>query len=107
MPQYSYAVWTDAVEGREDEYNAWYNDIHLPEVLDVPGFIAAKRFRVLPAPDRPASHRYLAIYEIESDDPEATLVTLTKASETMNMSGALELTTVVTHLVEPIAELRR
>ena len=29
---------------REDEYNDWYTNTHLPEVLDIPGITAARRF---------------------------------------------------------------
>lgn len=65
-------VWTNPVPGRDAEYNAWYNDIHLPEVLAVPGYVAATRYELSPEPRRmpgveeyvPAQ-RYLAIYELE------------------------------------------
>ena len=30
---------------REDEYNDWYTNTHLPEVLDIPGITAARRFK--------------------------------------------------------------
>ena len=29
-----------------DEYNRWYRDVHLPDVLACPGFIRAQRFRL-------------------------------------------------------------
>ena len=28
---------------REDEYNDWYSRVHLPEILAIPGFTAARR----------------------------------------------------------------
>jgi hypothetical protein len=40
--------------------NDWYDNVHLPDLLSVPGFVSAVRFRQLGA----ESH-YLAIYEIE------------------------------------------
>jgi hypothetical protein len=57
---------------REDEYNAWYDGTHMPEVLATPGFVGGRRFRV--SPHQPAGGpgalpEYLAIYEIDSDDP--------------------------------------
>jgi hypothetical protein len=84
-------VMTKPAEGRDDEYNDWYNEIHLPEVLDVPGFTAARRFvgeptasgAVPPAP-------YLAVYEIEADDLGEAQAALTKAAATMNISSALD-----------------
>jgi hypothetical protein len=54
---------------REDEYNDWYTNTHIPDMLAGPGFVSARRYRrvndtVTPSP-LPA---YLAIYELESDD---------------------------------------
>ncbi|MCW2914426.1 MAG: hypothetical protein JWN52_2494 [Actinomycetia bacterium] len=56
---------TDPVEGEDDEYNAWYSDTHLGEVLAIDGCVAAQRFRVVDGTSPGAPHRYLAIYEIE------------------------------------------
>jgi hypothetical protein len=33
---------------REDEYNLWYNHFHLHQVLALPGFVAATRYRLSP-----------------------------------------------------------
>jgi len=52
---------------REDEFNDWYTNVHLPELLSVPGFVRARRFKVSGDP-KPGRHGYLAIYEIEADD---------------------------------------
>lgn len=70
MPQrYKFVVLTNAVEGREDEYNDWYTNVHLPDVLAIPGIVAAERFRLAPAQRSPAQpFKYLAIYEVETDD---------------------------------------
>jgi hypothetical protein len=48
----------------EVEFNQWYFEEHVPERLSCPGFISARRFRVIEG-----SPQYLAIYEIEG--PEA------------------------------------
>jgi hypothetical protein len=67
---YKFVVLTNAVEGREDEYNDWYTNRHLPDVLAIPGIVEAVRFelagtqRIAP----PWPYRYLAIYDIETDD---------------------------------------
>jgi len=56
---------------REDEYNEWYSKTHLPELLAVPGFVTARRYKVhnggAAESDQP-THSYLAIYEIDADD---------------------------------------
>ena len=36
-------VFSDPVAGREDEYHTWYTETHLPELLTLPGFVAARR----------------------------------------------------------------
>lgn len=45
----------------EQEFNEWYNNVHLPERLACPGFVAARRF--VATDGQP---RYLALYELES-----------------------------------------
>jgi len=52
---------------REDEYNDWYDNTHLPEVLAVPGFVSARRYKVFGGAG-PSQHAYLAVYELEADD---------------------------------------
>jgi len=49
-----------AEDGPEQEWNAWYDEKHVPELLTVPGFVSAKRYR-----DTSNPHSYLAAYEIE------------------------------------------
>jgi len=79
MRQYKYLVYTNARDGRDAEFNAWYDDVHLAEVVAVPGFTGAERYAVRPQPgEAPPAHRYLAIYDIETDDVAATLESLLK-----------------------------
>jgi hypothetical protein len=47
----------------ENEFNEWYNSIHLPERLACPGFVAARRFVAVEG-----QPRYLALYELDSLD---------------------------------------
>jgi hypothetical protein len=61
-------VLTEPVEGREDDYNAFYNETHMPEVVASKGVVSGQRF-ILAHPGRNAGppHPYLTIYEIEGD----------------------------------------
>jgi hypothetical protein len=94
MEAYKMVVLTNPVPGREEEYNAWYDGRHLDDVLRCPGFVAAQRFDYATSPgsstDAP-SHKYLAIYDIESDDLAATFETFLKVTNTdaMPISPAL------------------
>jgi hypothetical protein len=73
---------------RLDEYNTWYNDTHLPEVVALEGFVSARRFEPVDA-DGP----FVAIYEIDAADPSAALANLGKAagSGQLNMSDVLQM----------------
>lgn len=77
MPKGILVVQTRPVSPeREDEYNKWYSEEHLPDILKVPGIVAARRYRVRDTGDvkaDPATPEYLAIYEIEADDLAAPL----------------------------------
>lgn len=82
-------VFSNPVDGREDEYNKWYDETHLGEVVAIPSFKSAKRFRVSQAPGVPESaHRYLAIYEFDGP-PDKAFENMVSAAGTLNMSDAL------------------
>jgi hypothetical protein len=95
MTHYSLVVLSNPVAGREDEYNRWYSEQHLQDVLRIPGFVAAQRFRI--ADDSGAApHRYLALYELETNDLATALGELGKRAGTpaMPISEALDTATV-------------
>ena len=94
MDRYKMVVLTNPVEGREQEYNDWYDGRHLDDVLRCPGFVGAQRFDYAMRPDASGEapgHRYLAIYDIESDDLQATFDAFLKVTNTdaMPISPAL------------------
>ena len=69
-----YVVRSNALAGKDDAFNRWYDETHLPEVLQIEGVNAAQRFRLSAHQLQPdQAHQYLAIYDIDSDDVEATL----------------------------------
>jgi antibiotic biosynthesis monooxygenase (ABM) superfamily enzyme len=75
---------------REGEFNEWYDSTHIPELLDVPGFVSARRFRRVGGD---GTAEYLALYEIEADDLAAPVQELRRrsaAGETTR-TGALQL----------------
>ena len=95
MPRVVMLVHTNPVDAsREDDYNTWYNDTHIPDVLKVDGFVAATRYRVSGTqmlPGDPPQHRYLAIYEVETDDLDSAVAGLAGAAGGgMFISDALE-----------------
>ncbi|HLY82785.1 MAG TPA: hypothetical protein VKQ71_07360 [Acidimicrobiales bacterium] len=62
---------------RDDEFNQWYDNVHVPDVKKVPGIVGARRFKTL-GPG--ATHRYVAIYEIDADDVGGVMEAMGKAS---------------------------
>lgn len=69
--------WINMVEtlvtdpSREKELGEWFQNVHMPDVLKTPGFVSAKRY-VMKEPKH-GRGKYIAIYEIETDDIEKTL----------------------------------
>ena len=56
---------------KEGEFNEWYNTIHLPDVLETPGFVRATRWEHTAPKEEDA--KFLALYDIETDDIQATM----------------------------------
>ena len=50
----------------EEEFNRWYNEEHLPERLEIPGYISARRFRL---EEGEGVLKYLCIWELEDASP--------------------------------------
>jgi hypothetical protein len=71
---------------REDEYNAWYDEIHLPQLLTLDGIVSARRLRPVDG-----KGPYVAIYELEGDDLQAILDNMIANAGQLHMSDALQL----------------
>ncbi len=82
----------NAVEGREDEFNDWYTNTHLPEVVALPGFVSAQRYAVPDAVTGQSQYRHATVYEIEGSALEAT--TLLYGSG-IGMSPAIDIAQMV------------
>jgi hypothetical protein len=54
-----------------DDFNQWYDDVHMREVLALSGVKTARRFKLAPAQIMPGDdaggRSYLALYEVEVD----------------------------------------
>ena len=107
MGKYLFVVRSEPTDGKEEAYNDWYDNVHLVDVLGLPGFTAAQRFRIVGEPFAgEGGHRYLAIYELETDDPQASLDALSAAAR----SGAISITAAINEgdisavLFEPIGD---
>lgn len=106
-----FVVQTNHVPGGESEYHDWYNSVHIPDILSVPGFVAAQRFELGPVQRRPEldhPYRYLALYEI-AGDPRAAFGALDEAKPRMASSPMLadQRVSVVYEPITPRIEAKR
>ena len=95
MPTYKYIMFVNPTEGKEEAFNAWYNDVHLPDIEQTGAFTSGERFEVASSPHTPeGEHRYAAIYDVEGDDADAALDKLVASfgAGKMRMSDAIDLT---------------
>jgi hypothetical protein len=81
------------------EYHHWYNDVHIPQLLTIAGFVAARRYRKVDTPMPPgveSSYPWydnVAIYDVESDDIVDAMRNLNRMVEleAIVMSPALQM----------------
>ena len=50
----------------EAEFNKWYNEQHLPERMEIPGYVSARRFKL---EEGDGALTYLCIWELEDGSP--------------------------------------
>ena len=53
----------DVQRGYEEAFDRWYNEVHLPELLECPGWLTARRFHCTDG-----EPRFLAIYELADEE---------------------------------------
>ena len=97
MTGYKFIVASNPVAGKEDEYNTWYDERHLPDLMKMDGIVGATRYELaeVQSPGTPAVPQYLAIYDIETDNLQGVFdeMQTRAASGEMLVSDALDLTT--------------
>jgi len=77
--RYMLFVYTRPVEGMEDEYNRWYTEQHLVDVLKLDGFGAAQRWvfdHPHPADGPEPEWKNVALYEVPEEDYERARASL-------------------------------
>lgn len=82
-------VLTEPTEGREAEYNDYYEKLHLDEVLATTLMSSAQRFKLTQQQGAACPLPYLALYEVEADDPKDVLVNLNATRAQRVQSDAL------------------
>ena len=71
---------------RDEEYNTWYDEVHLGELVALDGFVSARRLRPVDG-----NGPYVAVYEIEGDNLQGILDNMIASAGQLTMSDALKL----------------
>lgn len=85
---------SNARDDQHDTFNDWYDQRHLVDVLAVPGFLGARRYRIASeTAGQPSPWQYLAIYQITPGRAAEAVSELSArvGSEVMPLSPALDL----------------
>jgi hypothetical protein len=82
--RYAMLVFANPIPGREAEFNEWYTNTHMGDLVQLPGWVGAQRFRIItnvtPRPTAAGySHGYLIIWDLEETDANSALARMTAA----------------------------
>jgi hypothetical protein len=81
-----YMIFNSAAKpGRAEEYSEWCRTRHFPDILNVPGVVAAKRFRGVTPPGPDGQARFVSIFEMDCDDPQDVLREIGRRNGTPEM----------------------
>ena len=97
MSKYILAVKANAKAGQDEKFRNWYKNVHIPELLQIPGFMKGTRYYS----EKPAAITpYLTIYEIESDDIRETMGIMQERAKDMTRSEAIDAQSVQLELYQ-------
>lgn len=95
---------TNPVPGKEHEYNEWYETTHVPQCLKVAGFKTGQRLKLTAWHHDAPRQQYLALYELEGDDPQAVIDELVATSAERTPSDAFDRSSVSLWVFSPIGK---
>ena len=106
MGKYKLVVLSDATAGQEAAFNDWYSNEHLQDIVAMPGFPAARRFRLRSLTMGAFPNKYLAIYDIDAEDPERAVDEMMALRDTpaMPLSPAFNLDTANVAIFEACSD---
>lgn len=84
MAKYVLLAMTNPVEGRDAEFNDWYDNTAYPTYKSIPGLTPLGRFRAVDVPQMfpfqmKNEFKYLSIYFFETDDVDAFMESVKEA----------------------------
>ncbi|MGC7101507.1 hypothetical protein ACPZ19_43110 [Amycolatopsis lurida] len=97
-----FLVFSNAREGRDTEYNEWYERVHLPDMLAVPGVRSGVRYRVHARDGEVPDHRYLAVYDLDGDSQKVLKEIAVRSRGAWQLTDSLDPASVKMTLWEAI-----
>lgn len=80
MARFKFIAFSQAVPGKEEEFERYYQEQHVRDVSRVEGVLSAERYRVYSqdgcSEQGLPQWNSLCIYEIEGDDPSAVIAAI-------------------------------
>lgn len=106
MPKYKLVALASPVAGKEEEFHDWYQNKHLKEIISFPGGKGAQRYKLVTKLMGQDENQWMAIYDIECDDPMQFLGAVGQASAEgkMTQTEANDMGKVYTALFEEYGE---
>jgi hypothetical protein len=101
-----YLAFSNPVEGKDEEYEAWYRDVHVPDLLAMPEIVSAQRFALADCASNGgigSTPRYLVVYEMEGDVDEVMLkIAESVGAGSIVVSDALDMGSVAMSFWTPL-----
>lgn len=89
MPTFRVLVLSEPVEGKRKEFNDWYENTHLDEVIATTGWKSARRYQLASESGTSCPLPYLAEYLAEAEDADAVLNTLNETRAQRRQSDSI------------------
>ena len=89
MKKFVVHVLAEPRDERDEEFNRYYDEIHLDEVLATTGWQSAQRFKLAAQAGSECPLPYLASYEVEAESAQAVIDRLNATREQRQQSSAL------------------
>jgi len=116
MRKFTWLVLTNCDPDFESEFNRWYDEVHIGDLLRVPGIVGARRSKLadaqmsmvddglalIGANELSLKYKYLACYYIEANDASTVLREVKARSGTPQMEISPHLTEAFTLMYEDL-----
>jgi|TARA_B110000967_G_C18814425_1_gene525354 hypothetical protein len=95
-------VLSEPAEGETDEFNRYYENLHLDEVLETTGWKTAQRYQLVEQAGQECPLPYLAVYEAESVEGKSAIARMNETRSQRQQSGSLNRRTAGAWIFEAI-----